>query len=95
MCHRDCCRIWTDKRDKGFALLAIHRIAHLREARLCERHAQPLATLFEHKRREKGLNSMEEVCYNGRNQEPLANGLLIELPARLRERWRGKEAFRV
>src|SRR5437773_10253841 len=38
----------------------------------------------------KGLHSMEKACYNGCNREPLANGPLIELVARLRER-RGVE----
>ena len=43
----------------------------------------------------QGLNSLEKACYNGYNREPLANGPLIELLARLRESRGGKEAIRV
>ena len=35
----------------------------MREARLCDRHAQPLAPRFEHKQGEKGLNLMKKVWF--------------------------------
>jgi len=62
----------------------------MREARLCDRHAQPLALRFEHKQDEKGLNVMKKVCYNDNCSDPLANGYLIGLPSEARER-RGRK----
>ena len=66
-----------------------------REPLLCNLHAQVLATQFERKRIQKGLNPMKKVWYNDNCSGALANSLLIQPPTRPRERRGGKRGFRV
>jgi hypothetical protein len=81
----------------GFLALATMEVidTKMREARLCGSHAQPLAPLFEHKWIRKGLYRVQKVCYTCLCWEPLANGLPVEPPRRLRERWGVKGEIRV
>src|SRR5436189_5733136 len=43
----------------------------------------------------KGLHSLEKACYNGCNRDPLANGTLIELLARLARGAVGKRIYAI